>query len=88
MVTDVHRTLMYGGIFMYPGDKKSKSGKLRLLYEGNPMAMLCEVAGGRAICAKGKRVLDVQPKSIHERTPIYLGSTQCVDQLEKHMKDE
>jgi len=77
MVSDVHRTLLYGGIFMYPADKKSKSGKLRLLYEGNPMAMICEQAGGAASTGYG-RVLDVIPKTIHERTPIFLGCKRDV----------
>lgn len=66
MVADVHRTLLYGGIFGYPDDKKTKSGKLRLLYEGNVMAFLVEQAGGLATTGKG-RILDLQPKQIHER---------------------
>eukprot|EP00949_MAST-11_sp_MAST-11-sp1_P003488 g3488.t1 len=80
MVSDVHRTLLYGGIFMYPGDKKSPDGKLRLLYEGNPMAFICEQAGGKAINGT-KRVLDLQPKSIHCRTPIFLGCSRDVDEI-------
>ena len=72
MVADVHRTLLYGGVFMYPADKKNPSGKLRQLYEVYPMAMLVEQAGGRSI--DGHRAsLEVLPKHIHDRAPIYLG---------------
>ncbi|WFD14839.1 fructose-bisphosphatase [Malassezia arunalokei] len=80
MVADVHRTLLYGGIFGYPSDKKTKDGKLRLLYEGFPMAFLIEQAGGLATTGE-KRVLDVEPKSIHERVPIFLGSKEDVQDL-------
>ena len=80
MVADVHRTLLYGGIFAYPDDKKSKRGKLRLLYEAFPMAFLTEQAGGIATTGT-QRVLDVQPKDIHERCPIFLGSTDDVNYL-------
>lgn len=80
MVADVHRTLLYGGIFCYPSDKKSKSGKLRLLYEAFPMAFLTEQAGGVATTGE-KRVLDVEPKDIHERCPIFLGSKDDVEDL-------
>eukprot|EP00468_Gymnochlora_sp_CCMP2014_P007204 CAMPEP_0167752794 /NCGR_PEP_ID=MMETSP0110_2-20121227/7341_1 /TAXON_ID=629695 /ORGANISM="Gymnochlora sp., Strain CCMP2014" /LENGTH=318 /DNA_ID=CAMNT_0007638459 /DNA_START=33 /DNA_END=989 /DNA_ORIENTATION=+ len=77
MVSDVHRTMLYGGIFMYPADKKSKNGKLRLLYEGFPMALLVEQAGGIASAGyfKGevRRILDLVPKHIHERCPVILG---------------
>lgn len=82
MVADVHRTLLYGGIFGYPDDKKSKSGKLRLLYEAFPMAFLTEQAGGVATTGK-MRILDVQPKSIHERCPVFLGSKEDVNDLLK-----
>lgn len=86
MVADVHRTLMYGGIFLYPADKKSKDGKLRLLYEGFPMAYLCEAAGGKAVTgrwngAESVDVLDIVPTSIHMRTPIILGSSEDVDDV-------
>jgi len=82
MVADVHRTLLYGGIFGYPEDKKSKSGKLRILYEGFPMAFLIEQAGGLATTGR-ERILDVMPKTIHERTPVFLGSKDDVDDLLK-----
>lgn len=80
MVADVHRTLLYGGIFGYPDDKKSKNGKLRLLYEAFPMAFLTEQAGGVATTGT-QRILDVQPKSIHERCPVFLGSKDDVNDL-------
>eukprot|EP00007_Cunea_sp_BSH-02190019_P009168 CAMPEP_0174245732 /NCGR_PEP_ID=MMETSP0417-20130205/40487_1 /TAXON_ID=242541 /ORGANISM="Mayorella sp, Strain BSH-02190019" /LENGTH=334 /DNA_ID=CAMNT_0015325547 /DNA_START=67 /DNA_END=1068 /DNA_ORIENTATION=- len=80
MVADVHRTLLYGGIFMYPADSNSPSGKLRLLYESNPMSMIIEQAGGKSTTGTA-RVMDLVPTSIHERCPIYIGSSQCVDEL-------
>lgn len=82
MVADVHRTLLYGGIFGYPADKKSKDGKLRLLYEGYPMAYLTEQAGGLAVDGKGP-VLDIVPTHIHQRTGIFLGSKQDVEAVMK-----
>jgi len=72
MVADVHRTILYGGIFLYPSDKRSSEGKLRLLYEANPMAMIIEQAGGKAITEKG-RILDMQPTDIHQRVPVFFG---------------
>ncbi|KAF9554576.1 Fructose-1,6-bisphosphatase, partial [Lunasporangiospora selenospora] len=82
MVADVHRTLLYGGIFCYPADSKSKNGKLRILYECFPMAFLVEQAGGRATTGR-KRMLDVHPETIHSRSPIFLGSKEDVEDLEK-----
>lgn len=80
MVADVHRTLLHGGIFAYPADSKSPTGKLRLLYECNPMAFIFEQAGGAAIRgdATGQRILEVQPTGIHQRCPIVLGSAEDV----------
>ncbi|KAF8921289.1 fructose-1,6-bisphosphatase [Mucidula mucida] len=86
MVADVHRTFLYGGIFGYPDDKKSKSGKLRLLYEAFPMAFLTEQAGGVATTGT-KRILDILPKSIHERCSVFLGSKEDVNDLMKFYKD-
>jgi len=77
MVADAHRTLIKGGIFAYPADKKSPKGKLRLLYEANPMAFLFEQAGGMAIDGKD-RILDVIPQELHQRTPLVLGSKEDV----------
>ncbi|CEH12736.1 fructose--bisphosphatase [Ceraceosorus bombacis] len=82
MVADVHRTLLYGGIFGYPDDKKSKNGKLRLLYEAFPMALLTEQAGGVATTGT-KRILEIQPKTIHERCGVFLGSKDDVNDLLK-----
>ena len=81
MVTDVHRTLLYGGVFMYPADSKSKAGKLRLLYEANPMAFICEQAGGKAIANGGARILDLTPTGIHCRTGIFLGCNRDVGKI-------
>jgi fructose-1,6-bisphosphatase I len=84
MVADVHRTLLYGGLFMYPADSKSPEGKLRLLYEVAPMAMLVENAGGRAI--DGTRdILSIEPRDLHQRVPVYLGSRECVDMAERFL---
>jgi fructose-1,6-bisphosphatase I len=85
MVADVHRTLLYGGIFGYPGDKSAANGKLRILYEVFPMAYLTEKAGGKATTGR-QRVLDIVPKSIHERCPVWLGSKEDVEQVETFYK--
>jgi fructose-1,6-bisphosphatase I len=77
LVADAHRTLLKGGIFAYPADKKSPGGKLRLLYEANPMAFLFEHAGGSAINGVD-RILDIQPTGLHDRTPLVLGSKHDV----------
>jgi fructose-1,6-bisphosphatase I len=77
MVADVHRTILYGGIFAYPADKKSPKGKLRLIYECFPMAFILEQAGGMAVTG-ANRTLDIQPGSIHERSAIVLGSPNDV----------
>jgi fructose-1,6-bisphosphatase I len=79
MVADVHRILIQGGVFMYPPTKKAPKGKLRLMYEANPMAFLVEQAGGKAIVAPGQRILEVQPTEIHQRTSVILGSSEEVD---------
>lgn len=79
MVADVHRTLVYGGIFLYPANSKSPKGKLRLLYEGNPMAYIVEQAGGMATTGT-EAVLDVKPENIHQRVPIVMGSTEDVQE--------
>lgn len=85
MVSDVHRTLLYGGIFLYPADKKSKKGKLRLLYEGFPMAMITEQASGIAstglFLGKVGRILEVMPEHIHDRCPIIMGGERDVKQI-------
>jgi fructose-1,6-bisphosphatase I len=85
MVADVHRTLKYGGIFMYPATKDSPKGKLRLLYECIPMAYIIEQAGGLATTGTIP-ILDVIPESIHQRSPIFLGSRDDVEDLVKCFK--
>ncbi|EPS98513.1 hypothetical protein FOMPIDRAFT_1024556 [Fomitopsis schrenkii] len=87
MVADVHRTLLYGGIFGYPDDKKSKSGKLRMLYEAFPMAFLTEQAGGLATTGT-KRILDIQPANIHQRCSVFLGSKEDVQDVIKFYENE
>jgi fructose-1,6-bisphosphatase I len=77
LVADAHRTLLKGGIFAYPADKKSPGGKLRLLYEANPMAYLFEQAGGAATNGVD-RILEIVPKGLHDRTPLILGSKDDV----------
>ena len=77
LVADAHRTLLKGGIFAYPSDRKSPGGKLRLLYEANPMAFLFEQAGGAATNGVD-RILDIVPKGLHDRTPLVLGSKDDV----------
>lgn len=78
MVADMHRTLIKGGIFLYPADKSNAKGKLRLQYECNPMAFLVEAAGGVATDGHG-RILDIEPTELHQRTPIYIGSKNLVN---------
>jgi len=81
MVADVHRTLLYGGMFSYPADVKNIDGKLRILYECFPMAKVVEQAGGKAIIGKQspQRILEITPKNIHDRTPIILGGAIEID---------
>ena len=86
MVADIHRNLLYGGIFMYPADSRSPNGKLRLMYEFNPMAFIVEQAGGRASNGK-QRMLEVTPTSLHQRTPIFIGSEEDVLLVEKFMRE-
>ncbi|KAJ8612731.1 hypothetical protein MRB53_037307 [Persea americana] len=81
MVADAYRTLLYGGIFAYPADKKSPKGKLRILYECAPMAMVFENAGGQAVNSKMQRMLTVIPESIHDRSGIFLGSYDEVQKV-------
>ncbi len=82
MVSDVHRNLIKGGIFMYPGTIDKPNGKLRLLYECNPFAYIIEVAGGKATDGK-VRILDKQPTELHERTPFFIGSIKMMEELEE-----
>lgn len=86
MVADMHRTFLYGGLFAYPGDShKSPDGKLRLLYEAFPMAFLVEQAGGKAVNDEGKRILDLVPNHIHDKSSIWLGSETEIDNYLSHI---
>jgi fructose-1,6-bisphosphatase I len=78
LVADFHRNLLGGGLFAYPANTKSPEGKLRLLYECNPLAFICEAAGGAAIDGT-QRILDVDPHGLHQRTPFYVGSKADVE---------
>lgn len=95
MVADVHRTLVYGGVFLYPATKASPSGKLRLLYEAAPMALITECAGGKAITGAtgagsggSRRLLEVVPAALHERVPVALGCSRDVTRLEELLAAE
>lgn len=87
MVSDVHRNLIKGGIFMYPGTTDKPNGKLRLMYECNPFAFITEVAGGKATNGS-QRILDIQPTSLHERSPLFIGSRGMMEELEKEMLED
>lgn len=84
MIADFHRNLLYGGIYMYPGDSRNPNGKLRLMYECNPVAFIVEQAGGKAINGK-QRILDIKPDNLHQRVPIFVGSEEDVNMVEKFM---
>ncbi|MBN8837849.1 MAG: class 1 fructose-bisphosphatase [Sphingobacteriia bacterium] len=85
MVADVHRNLLKGGIFMYPGTIDKPKGKLRLMYECNPFAFIIEVAGGTATNGT-QRILDIQPTELHQRTPMFIGSKEMMLELENFSK--
>jgi fructose-1,6-bisphosphatase I len=84
LVGDFHRTLLYGGIYGYPGDKANPNGKLRLLYECAPMSFIMEQAGGKGSTGGG-RVLDVMPDKVHQRVPLFIGSPDEVDYVESFL---
>ena len=86
MIADIHRTFLKGGIYLYPPSSKAPKGKLRLLYECNPMAFLIEQAGGKASDGQ-QAILDIVPTEIHERTPFYAGSCDMVDTLDGILKN-
>ena len=79
LVADFHRNLLKGGIFLYPGDRKSPEGKLRLMYEANPLGFVAEQAGGAASSGR-QRIMDIQPEKLHQRTPLILGNRDVVEQ--------
>ena len=80
MVADVHRTLLYGGVFGYPGDTKNPNGKLRLLYEGAPMSFIMEQAGGLSTTGR-ERVMEIPPELVHQRVPVIMGSRDDVQEV-------
>ncbi|MBN2708803.1 MAG: class 1 fructose-bisphosphatase [Calditrichaceae bacterium] len=81
MVSDFHRNLLYGGVFLYPASSRSPEGKLRLTYEANPMAFIIEQAGGRASDGY-RRIMEILPEHIHQRTPLFIGSEKDVAMIE------
>jgi fructose-1,6-bisphosphatase I len=85
LVADFHRNLLYGGIFLYPADKKNPNGKLRVLYEANPLAFIVEQAGGAASNGR-QRILDIQPTDLHQRTPLIIGSFEDVREAEEFLQ--
>jgi len=87
MVADIHRSILKGGLFIYSKSKREASGKLRLMYECNPMAFIVEQAGGLAIDGD-KRILDIAPKSIHQKSPIFIGSSEMVKLISKFIKNK
>lgn len=86
MVADFHRNLLYGGIFMYPGTRKKPEGKLRLMYEANPMAFLLQNAGGYASNGEGP-ILEMQPEQVHQRTALFMGSKGEVETVERFIRE-
>jgi fructose-1,6-bisphosphatase I len=84
MVADLHRNLIKGGIFMYPGTREKPKGKLRLLYECNPFAFIFEVAGGKATNGD-QRILEIQPTGLHQRSPMFAGSKGMMEELETYI---
>ena len=85
MVADFHRNLLAGGVFFYPGDAKKPQGKLRLLYEAAPLGFIAQQAGGYASTGRGN-ILDVQPQSLHQRTPVFVGDRWLVEKAEEFIR--
>ena len=86
LVADFHRNLLRGGIFLYPSDKKTATGKLRLLYEAQPMAFLAKHAGGYASTGE-MAILDIQPQELHQRVPLIIGNRRAVEEAEKYVEN-
>lgn len=84
LVADFHRNMIRGGVYIYPGTAKNPDGKLRLLYECNPVAMIAEQAGGKATDGF-KRILEIKPQKLHQRVPFFTGSSLMVDKVMEHM---
>ena len=88
LVADVHRIMVRGGVYLYPRDQREacREGRLRLMYEGNPMALLVEQAGGLASTGRG-RILDVEPRALHQRVPMIIGSREEVERIERYHRE-
>ncbi len=86
-IADFHRNLLRGGIYMYPATQDYPQGKLRLMYEANPIAMIVEQAGGLASDGR-RRILDIQPEDLHQRTPLYIGSPRMVERAERFLRGD
>jgi fructose-1,6-bisphosphatase I len=86
LVADVHRTLLYGGIYCYPGDTKNPHGKLRLTYECNPLAYITENAGGAASDGQ-RRIMEINPEALHQRTPLFIGSKEEIKLAERFLNE-
>jgi fructose-1,6-bisphosphatase I len=84
LAADFHRTLLYGGIYCYPCDTKNPNGKLRLMYENNPLAYIVEQAGGAASDGT-RRILDIVPEKLHQRSPLFIGSSDDVKIAEEFL---
>ena len=88
LVSDFHRNLIKGGIYLYPTSRSYPNGKLRLLYECNPMAFLAEQAGGKAVAGNGQRILDIEPTELHQRVPFFVGSSNMVSRVEEFVAED
>jgi fructose-1,6-bisphosphatase I len=86
MASDIHRILFQGGIFLYPNTRKHPNGKLRLLYECNPIAFIVEQAGGTAIDCQLNRILELEVSDIHQRSSVAMGSPDMVDGMSSFVK--
>lgn len=86
MVSDIHRILFQGGIFLYPNTRKYHRGKLRLLYECNPLSFVVEQAGGKAINCQLKRIMEIEPRDLHQRATIAIGSPDMVDEMKEFVE--
>lgn len=86
LVADFHRNLLKGGIYCYPATKKNPKGKIRLMYEANALAFIIEQAGGKATDGQ-ERILEIAPESLHQRTPIFIGSSELVDELHAYLSE-
>lgn len=85
MVADVHRNLIKGGVYLYPTTSSHPNGKLRLMYEGNPLAFIVEQAGGKATDGE-RRILELQPTQLHQRTPVFMGNKDMVEKVEEFLR--